>query len=158
MKYAYFGKYRAIGISDTEVEGSVKIPSSINLNGIWPGRLKLQDDAVIDAYPGLDDDEAIELANEEDSIAEKAEAERLIASKKAQHKSLTRLEFLNRFTTQERIQLRVAEAEDPVIADLFDMIRVAEFIDTSDKSTIDGINYLVVGEYLSEARAKEILA
>lgn len=81
---------------------------------------------------------------------------------------LTKLEFRNRFTTQEKIQTELASLDDPsaaleeranraalrvYLADL----DAAEFIDLNDPKITDGIAMMVQLGLLSEDRANEIL-
>ena len=82
---------------------------------------------------------------------------------------LTRLQFRNRFTAQEKAQLELAAMDDPsaepaqrlqsaslraYLADL----AAAEFVDLADQSTVAGVNALEAAGLLAEGRAAEVLA
>ena len=82
---------------------------------------------------------------------------------------LTRLQFRNRFTAQEKAQLELAAMDDPsaepaqrlqsaslraYLADL----AAAEFVDLADQSTVAGVNALEAAGILAEGRAAEVLA
>ena len=156
--YGIFNEYgRCSLIAEEQLDGMIKLPKGANPLA-WAGRIVLDADGKpVIKYDGLSDAEAIELANEEDAEKETARREELVAKKAAVSKQLTRLEFLNRFTVEERVALRVKEQNDPIVADLFDMIRVAEYVDTKNQSTIDGISYLAAKDYITPERAVEIL-
>lgn len=68
---------------------------------------------------------------------------------------ITRLEFMSRFTTEERIAIR--ESTDPLIFDAMELLKVAENISISDQRTVMLINYMVSVGLISSSRAKEIL-
>ena len=82
---------------------------------------------------------------------------------------LTRLQFRNRFTAQEKALLELAAMDDPsaepaqrlqsaslraYLADL----AAAEFVDLAEQSTVAGINALEAAGILAEGRAAEVLA
>ena len=82
---------------------------------------------------------------------------------------LTRLQFRNRFTAQEKAQLELAAMDDPsaepaqrlqsaslraYLADL----AAAEFVDLAEQSTVAGVNALEAAGLLAEGRAAEVLA
>lgn len=67
----------------------------------------------------------------------------------------TKLEFKNLFTPEERIVTR--DSPDPLVQDILDMFNIAEYIDTSDPRTIQGLQYLVYKGLLTAERAQEIL-
>ncbi|MDR6152185.1 hypothetical protein QF021_000274 [Acidovorax delafieldii] len=82
---------------------------------------------------------------------------------------LTRLQFRNRFTAQEKALLELAAMDDPsaepaqrmqsaslraYLADL----AAAEFVDLADPSTVAGVNALEAAGLLAEGRAAEVLA
>lgn len=68
---------------------------------------------------------------------------------------LTRLDFLNRFTIEERITIR--SSSNPVVFDIMNLLEAAEFIDVKNPSTIQGVSYLVSIQLLTPTRAQEIL-
>ncbi len=68
---------------------------------------------------------------------------------------LTKLEFMSRFTTAERISIQ--NSTDPIVQDALRLLNLAEFIDATDQRTIDAINYFVYVGLLSPTRIAEIL-
>ena len=68
---------------------------------------------------------------------------------------LTQLEFLRRFTSQERIAAKTSA--DPVIEDFMYLLTLAQNIRLDDPDTIAGVNYLEQQGILAEGRATEIL-
>jgi len=156
--YGIFNDYgRCTMIMSAEIEGSIKLPKGVNAE-MWAGRIVLENDKPVIKYTDMDDAAAIALAREEDEDKEEIRRAEVAASKAKTRKTLTRLEFLNRFKVEERIGLRMKEQVDPVVVDLFEMIRVAEFIDTTAQTTIDGIGYLALKGYITPERAVEILS
>lgn len=69
---------------------------------------------------------------------------------------LTRLEFLTRFTTSERIAIRAST--DPIVVDFMELLNLASYVDVGDQNTIDGVNYLASQNLIAGARVAEILA
>ena len=82
---------------------------------------------------------------------------------------LTRLQFRNRFTAQEKALLELAAMDDPsaepaqrlqsaslraYLADL----AAAEFVDLADASTVAGVQALEAAGLLAQGRAAEMLA
>ena len=81
---------------------------------------------------------------------------------------LTKLEFRNRFTLQEKAAIDLASLDNPqasmeqrlIAASLRAMLAdqaMAEFIDLSDETTIAGVQYLAQVGLLTEERAQEVL-
>ena len=68
---------------------------------------------------------------------------------------LTQLEFLRRFTSQERIAAKTSA--EPVIEDFMYLLTLAQNIRLDDPDTIAGVNYLEQQGILAEGRATEIL-
>ena len=69
---------------------------------------------------------------------------------------LTRLEFLTRFTSSERIAIRAST--DPIVIDFMELLNLATYIDVGDQTTIDGVNYLASQNLIANSRVTEILA
>ncbi len=67
----------------------------------------------------------------------------------------TKLEFKNKFTIQERLAAR--SSTDPIVQDILEMTNIAEYVDITDSTTIQGIYYLVAVGILTNERATEIL-
>ena len=70
---------------------------------------------------------------------------------------LTKLEFLRRFTAEERIAARTAGAVDPVIADGQELLALAEFVSLDDPDTVAYVQYLEQQGHIGPGRADEIL-
>lgn len=68
----------------------------------------------------------------------------------------TKLEFLNRFTAQERINIR--SSSDPIVEDFMELLNAASEVDKTYPDTIAGMNYLVSAGLLTQQRLEEILA
>ncbi len=70
--------------------------------------------------------------------------------------NMSRLDFLKRFTSDERIAIRAST--DPVILDAQEMLGLAEFIDVSDPYTVQYVNYLASNGFITQDRVAQILA
>ena len=81
---------------------------------------------------------------------------------------LTRLQFRNRFTAQEKAMLELAAIDDPTAATAQRLqaaslrayladLAAAEFVDLADASTVAGVQALESAGLLAEGRAVEIL-
>ena len=70
---------------------------------------------------------------------------------------ITKLAFKQRMTQAERIAIRVAAKNNPVVYDFQDLMDSATFIDLSRQDTIDGITAMESAGLLAEGRASEIL-
>ena len=71
--------------------------------------------------------------------------------------SLSKLEFLRRFTRAERIALRGAVATDPVVADFMHLLDLASAVELTDAELIDALAYLEKKSLLAAGRKDEIL-
>lgn len=69
--------------------------------------------------------------------------------------TLTRLEFMNRFTPQERIAVRTSP--DPMAADIMNILAIAEFVDPQDPTTVQAISYLASVGLIAQNRVEEVL-
>lgn len=69
---------------------------------------------------------------------------------------LTRLEFLRRFTVQERVAARGLAATDPVVFDFLDLLSAALNVVPTDSDVQMGLGYLVSVGVLTAERAREI--
>lgn len=72
-----------------------------------------------------------------------------------QNLQLSQLEFLRRFTSQERIAAKTSA--DPIVEDFMYLLTLAQNIRLDDPDTIAGVNYLESVGILSEGRTQEIL-
>lgn len=70
---------------------------------------------------------------------------------------LTKLDFLRRFTTQERIAIREAAKTDPIIFDAMDLLNMATYVSLTDQDTINLVGYLAQQGVISSSRVLEIL-
>jgi len=68
---------------------------------------------------------------------------------------LSKLEFLTRFTTPERIAIR--NSTDPIVGDFMALLNMAESISLTDMNTQNGVGYLVYIGLLEKHRIREIL-
>lgn len=72
--------------------------------------------------------------------------------------ALTKLEFLRKFTAQERIAIRAAAGTDPIIFDAMELLNLAEFVSLQDSDTINLVGYLAMIGILQPNRVSEILS
>lgn len=72
-----------------------------------------------------------------------------------QVRELSKLQFLSKFTMQERIAARAST--DPVMDDIMTMLDLAEFIDLDDVATVQAVGYMTATGIISSDRAEEIL-
>jgi len=72
--------------------------------------------------------------------------------------SWTPRDFLGRFTRQERINIRAAARQEPLMEDYLDMLRTARRVYADDIDTLSGMDQLVQAGLITEARRAEILA
>jgi hypothetical protein len=70
---------------------------------------------------------------------------------------LTKLQFLERFTAQQRIAIRAARTSDPVIDDALQLLDLAENVQTDRADTQAWVQYLVVKGLLTADNASAIL-
>ena len=71
--------------------------------------------------------------------------------------TITRLEFLRRLTAEERISARARATTDPVVADLFQLIDLAENIRLDDPDTKQAIRYLALQGIIAPERVLQIV-
>jgi hypothetical protein len=70
-------------------------------------------------------------------------------------RQLTKLDFMSRFTAQERIS--VLQSNDPVIKDAMNLLQMAEFVDLADPRTTMLVGYLAMSGIITNERVSEIL-
>ena len=73
-------------------------------------------------------------------------------------RNISVLQFLNRFTAIERITIKEAAKTNSALADYFEMLGVAQFIDLDDPTTNGGLSFLVYLGLLEQTRIMEILS
>lgn len=71
--------------------------------------------------------------------------------------SVTPLEFLERFTPQERNAIRVAAKQNADLEDWLDLLRAATLVVLTDPRTVAGLEAFVAAGILTEPRKDEIL-
>lgn len=74
-----------------------------------------------------------------------------------QKDTLTKLEFLRRFTQAERIAIREFAKTDVLIDDFMQLLDIAEFIDPSDQDTNNALQYLAYKSIINPSRINEVL-
>ena len=70
---------------------------------------------------------------------------------------MTKLEFLRRFTQDERVAIRTVAKSNVQLEDYMAMIDLAQEIDTSDADTKAGVQMLEQAGLLATGRSQEIL-
>ena len=73
------------------------------------------------------------------------------------NRTLTKLEYLRRFTVDERVAIRAAAAQNPVLADYLQLMELAQEINTADADTISAVTMLEQSGLIAAGRAQEIL-
>ena len=68
---------------------------------------------------------------------------------------LTKLEFLTRLSSAERIGVR--QSVDPVVVDFMALLNLADDVSLADQNTKDGLSYLAYIGLLTPQRVTEIL-
>ena len=72
-------------------------------------------------------------------------------------RTMTRLEYLRRFTVEERVAIRAAAQASPVLADYLALLELAQEIDTTDADTVAALTLLEQAGLIAQGRAQEIL-
>ena len=72
-------------------------------------------------------------------------------------RTLTKLEYLRRFTVEERVAIRAAAEQNAVLTDYLQLMELAQDINTSDADTIAAVTMLEQSGLIAEGRAQEIL-
>ena len=70
---------------------------------------------------------------------------------------MTRLQFRKLFTIPEKSILYTKAETDPILKMFLDDVQAAEFIDLTDASTVEGVQYLVQAEVITQERYNEIM-
>lgn len=73
------------------------------------------------------------------------------------NQTLTKLEYLRRFTPAERVAIRAAAAANPVLEDYLKLMELAQEINTGDPDTIAAVTMLEQAGLIAAGRAQEIL-
>ena len=72
--------------------------------------------------------------------------------------ALTHLEFLRRFTSDERVTITAASAQNPALADYMKMLDSAKLINMDDADVAAGVSTLEQAGIITAGRANEILS
>ena len=75
----------------------------------------------------------------------------------AANQTLTKLEYLRRFTADERVAIRAAAAANPALEDYLQLMELAQDINTGDPDTIAAVTMLEQAGLIAAGRAQEIL-
>ena len=70
---------------------------------------------------------------------------------------LTHLQFMRRFTLQERVTIEAAALQSTAINDYVSMLRLAKFVNIKDLDVILGVNMLEQNQIIAAGRAAQIL-
>lgn len=70
---------------------------------------------------------------------------------------LTKLQFLSRFTLQERISIRETAKTDPVVYDILELLNLATEINLDDITCVQSVQYFYSINLLTLQRVSEIL-
>lgn len=72
-------------------------------------------------------------------------------------RTMTKLEYLRRFTVEERVAIRAAAEQNAVLADYLALMELAQEINTGDPDTIAAVQMLEQAGLIATGRAQEIL-
>lgn len=72
--------------------------------------------------------------------------------------TVSKLAFLNRFTTDERIAIRAAAQTGPAVEDYLEMLNASEEVNLTHALTVSGVQALEAGALIAAGRAAVILA
>lgn len=114
-------------------------------------RYALVDSKVVDQYAGKNDDEVLALikAQQENEVA---------AAQAAMPKRIDKLEFLRRFTREERAALRTAQKTNVIAADLLTLIDLSDTLDLKDADLVANLIDLEAAGLLAAGRTAALLA
>ena len=71
---------------------------------------------------------------------------------------VTKLEYLRRFTTAERVAIRAAASANPVLDDYLKLMELAQEINLDDTDTVAAVQMLEQAGLIAAGRAAEVLA
>lgn len=72
--------------------------------------------------------------------------------------TMTKLEYLRRFTVDERVAIRAAAAQNAVLADYLALMELAQEINLDDPDTVAAVQMLEQAGLIAAGRAAEVLA
>lgn len=70
---------------------------------------------------------------------------------------MSKLDYLRRFTQQERINIRAAAGQSPELFDYLEMLKLADEINLEDPDTVAAVTMLEMIGLIPEGRAVEVL-
>jgi len=70
---------------------------------------------------------------------------------------ITAIQFMRRFTVEERIAIRASRVGDPILDDFFDLLVVAGTVTPTDPDMVSGVNYLAQVGLITPGRVSELL-
>ena len=73
-------------------------------------------------------------------------------------RTITKLEYLRRFTTAERVAIRAAASANPVLDDYLNLMELAQEINLDDPDTVAAVQMLEQSGLIAAGRAVEVLA
>ena len=73
-------------------------------------------------------------------------------------RTITKLEYLRRFTTDERVAIRAAAVQNAVLADYLALMELAQEINLDDPDTVSAVQMLEQSGLIAAGRSAEILA
>lgn len=69
---------------------------------------------------------------------------------------LTHLQFMLRFTLEERLAIRTAAKADPIINDFLELLTLSDYVYPNHPMTRAGLEYMVSQSLLKQERADEV--
>jgi len=73
-------------------------------------------------------------------------------------RTITKLEYLRRFTTDERVAIRATASANPVLDDYLKLMELAQEINLDDPDTVAAVQMLEQAGLIAAGRAAEVLA
>ena len=73
-------------------------------------------------------------------------------------RTITKLEYLRRFTTDERVAIRAAAVANPLLDDYLKLMELAQEINLDDPDTTAAVQLLEQAGLIAAGRASEVLA
>ena len=70
---------------------------------------------------------------------------------------ITAVQFMRRFTVEERIAIRASRVGNPILDDFFDLLVVAGTVTPTDPDMVSGVNYLAQVGLITPGRVSELL-
>lgn len=135
-------------ISEEALEGY--LPANETCTSTLALRYKLENDLVVDMYPGLSDEEVL--------AAIKAKSEQEAVTPQTPGKILDHIDFYNLFTIDELAAVYTAAKENVYLQIFLDKIKVSKKIIMNDPDVITGLGLLVQMTILTDERRQAILA